>query len=390
MTETLFDGIVVRRVTTPRLTANVLERAATGDPASTVVFVHGNVSSSLFHQPTMLALPPEVRAIAIDLRGFGGSETLPVDATRGVRDFSDDVASVIDALGLTRVHLVGWSMGGGVVLQLLLDRPELVASVALEAPVSPYGFGGTAGSDGRRLDDDGAGTGGGGANPDFVQRLADGDAGDESPTSPRTVYRTAYVKDPARVEHEDLWVASMLTTRTGVGNYPGVTVEKKLGQLSHAGRSFTLVDLPGTYSLAPRSPDEMVAVDVLLGRCPDAPRPDAVVAPSKDRVQVSYQVAVYYRLNTDLLQPFHEQFGLKYQAYTPAGWTKLIEDTFRQQLENAIQEETRRYAVADIYGDATLLLKIQSSVQSTLSDRLELAMGKRYFCSPTFRPDRIA
>ncbi len=116
------------------------------------------------------------------------------------------------------------------------------------------------------------------------------------------------------------------------------------------------------------------------------PSPDRVVAPSKDRVQVSYQVAVYYRLNTDLLRPFHEQFGLKYQAYTPSGWNALIEDTFRQQLENAIQEETRRYAVADIYGDADLLLKIQGSVQTTLSDRLELAMGKRYFCSPTFQP----
>ncbi len=115
------------------------------------------------------------------------------------------------------------------------------------------------------------------------------------------------------------------------------------------------------------------------------PTADRVVAPSKDRVQVSYQVAVYYRLNTDLLRPFHEQFGLKYEAYTPAGWDRLIEDTFRQQLENALQEETRRYAVADIYGDADLLLKIQGSVQATLSDRLELAMGKRYFCAPTFQ-----
>jgi regulator of protease activity HflC (stomatin/prohibitin superfamily) len=115
------------------------------------------------------------------------------------------------------------------------------------------------------------------------------------------------------------------------------------------------------------------------------PKADSVVAPSKDRVQVSYQVAVYYRLNTDLLRPFHEQFGLKYEAFTPAGWDRLIADTFRQQLENAIQEETRRYAVADIYGDADLLLKIQGSVQATLSDRLELAMGKRYFCSPTFQ-----
>ncbi len=65
--------------------------------------------------------------------------------------------------------------------------------------------------------------------------------------------------------------------RQRVGNYPGVTVEKKLGQMTHDGRRWTLVDLPGTYSLAPRSPDEMVAVDVLLGRREDAPTPDVVV-----------------------------------------------------------------------------------------------------------------
>src|SRR5580658_7115476 len=62
-----------------------------------------------------------------------------------------------------------------------------------------------------------------------------------------------------------------------VGNYPGVTVEKKVGQMTHGQRRFALVDLPGTYSLAPRSPDEMVAVDVLLGRLSDVPRPDAVL-----------------------------------------------------------------------------------------------------------------
>ena len=54
--------------------------------------------------------------------------------------------------------------------------------------------------------------------------------------------------------------------RQRVGNYPGVTVEKKIGHLQHDGHTFELIDLPGTYSLAPRSPDEMVTVDVLLGR----------------------------------------------------------------------------------------------------------------------------
>ncbi|RQP12339.1 MAG: alpha/beta hydrolase [Microbacteriaceae bacterium] len=226
MTLTLLPGIIARTVETPRYTANVLERPAAGEAARTVVFVHGNVSSSHFYQPTMLALPDDVHAIAIDLRGFGESETKPVDATRGLRDFSDDVLSVLDALGLDAVHLVGWSMGGGVVSQLLLDAPERVLSLTLEAPVSPYGFGGTHGPDGARNDADGAGTGGGGANPDFVARLVAGDTSADEQTSPRTVFRTAYTAKPeAHAELEDLWVASMLTTKTGVDNYPGDLVE---------------------------------------------------------------------------------------------------------------------------------------------------------------------
>ena len=64
---------------------------------------------------------------------------------------------------------------------------------------------------------------------------------------------------------------------TRVGNYPGVTVEEKLGRFTHEGRVIELVDLPGTYSLAPQGPDEQVAVDVLAGRQPDVPRPDVVV-----------------------------------------------------------------------------------------------------------------
>jgi ferrous iron transport protein B len=65
--------------------------------------------------------------------------------------------------------------------------------------------------------------------------------------------------------------------RQRTGNYPGVTVEKKTGRMEHAGRSFEIVDLPGTYSLAPRSPDEMVAVDVLLGRQTETTPPDVLV-----------------------------------------------------------------------------------------------------------------
>lgn len=219
MTNLILDGITVSRVTTPRLGAQVLERGSDA-PRATVVLIHGNVSSSLFFQPLMLALDPDIRALAIDLRGFGGSDTLPIDATRGVRDFSDDVASVLDELGTGPVHLVGWSMGGGVVMQYLLDHPDMVSSLTLQAPVSPYGFGSTSGADGVLIND-AAGSGGGGANPDFVARLQSGDHTADTPTSPRSVFRGTYVAPGYESEHEDVWVASMLTTATGEGNYPG-------------------------------------------------------------------------------------------------------------------------------------------------------------------------
>src|SRR5262249_50968903 len=66
--------------------------------------------------------------------------------------------------------------------------------------------------------------------------------------------------------------------RQRVGNYPGVTVETKKGRMNWQDRNFDLVDLPGTYSLAPRSPDEMVAVDLILGQQRGEPRPDVVVS----------------------------------------------------------------------------------------------------------------
>jgi ferrous iron transport protein B len=63
-----------------------------------------------------------------------------------------------------------------------------------------------------------------------------------------------------------------------VGNYPGVTVEKKVGEMySQHGHAIKLIDLPGAYSLAARSPDEAVLRDVLLGRRSDTPQPDRIV-----------------------------------------------------------------------------------------------------------------
>ena len=66
--------------------------------------------------------------------------------------------------------------------------------------------------------------------------------------------------------------------RQRVGNFPGVTVERLEGSYRDAnGRRVDVIDLPGSYSLSPRTPDEAIAMDVLLGRARGVPTPDVVV-----------------------------------------------------------------------------------------------------------------
>jgi ferrous iron transport protein B len=66
--------------------------------------------------------------------------------------------------------------------------------------------------------------------------------------------------------------------RQKVANYPGVTVDKKVGRCRQPdGSFFDVIDLPGTYSLISRSPDEQVAMEVLRGLRNDTPAPDAVI-----------------------------------------------------------------------------------------------------------------
>ncbi|MGQ9897907.1 MAG: ferrous iron transport protein B [Acidobacteriota bacterium] len=66
--------------------------------------------------------------------------------------------------------------------------------------------------------------------------------------------------------------------RQKVGNYPGVTVEKKEGRLTVGETEITLIDLPGIYSLSARSLDERITRDVVLGRQADTSPPEAILA----------------------------------------------------------------------------------------------------------------
>lgn len=229
----LLPGVVAADVETSRLRMRVLVResqvdAFEADVENLVLLVHGNVSSSLFYQRFMLAMPEDVLVAAPDLRGYGETEPAPIDATRGLRDHADDLVALLDAWGARHVDLLGWSMGGGVVARLAADHPERLRTLTLQAPVSPFGFGGTVDAQGTPADPDAAGTGAGGANPRFVDLLAakdaDGEITDGAPegASPRSTLRGLYVAPREEPwPDEDMWVASMCTTVVDADHYPG-------------------------------------------------------------------------------------------------------------------------------------------------------------------------
>lgn len=69
----------------------------------------------------------------------------------------------------------------------------------------------------------------------------------------------------------------MTGLRQKVGNYPGVTVERKVGFLEDEGSALEIVDLPGTYSLSPKSEEERIAAEAVVGARPEFPMPNLVV-----------------------------------------------------------------------------------------------------------------
>lgn len=230
MTESIHP-VTTRTVATARLEIHV--RSAGPKDGWPVVFLHGNCSDSRFFAATMAALPAGMRGVAPDLRGFGATTPAPIDATRGMRDFADDLEALLEALpealneppevggARRKVLLVAHSAGAAVAMQYAIDHPTKVGGLVLEAPISPFGFGGTRDAEGTPCWADFAGSGGGTASPEFVKRMAAGDRGDDSPFAPRQVMRECYVKPPFRPDDEEVLLDAVLSTRIGDAHYPG-------------------------------------------------------------------------------------------------------------------------------------------------------------------------
>ncbi len=118
-----------RTIATARARLSILEAGA--GPA--VVALHGLGGTKGSFLPTVAALAPRFRVIAVDLPGFGDSDK-PIGAAYDARFFAHAGIDLLDALGLDRVHLIGNSLGGRVALEIALRHPARVGRLGLLAP----------------------------------------------------------------------------------------------------------------------------------------------------------------------------------------------------------------------------------------------------------------
>ncbi|HEX8731829.1 MAG TPA: alpha/beta hydrolase [Ktedonobacterales bacterium] len=216
----LASGVRCRTIGTSRLRQHIY--AGTHETGERLLLVHGNASSARFFE-WLIASLPELECVAPDLRGYGATEARPVDATRGLRDFSDDLEALVEALGWERFHLLGWSLGGNIAMQYTIDHPERVQTLTLHAAGSPYGYGGSHGDDGAPNYPDFAGSGGGLIAPAVIERYQAKDFTADSPFSPRSALRSIIVKPGFLLppEREDALVEQMLMMVIGDEFYPG-------------------------------------------------------------------------------------------------------------------------------------------------------------------------
>jgi pimeloyl-ACP methyl ester carboxylesterase len=213
-------GIESKMVSTPRINTHVLfSGPENGTP---VLFLHGNASSATYWEEIMLKLPSGFRGIAPDLRGYGDTEDKLIDATRGAGDWVDDILALMDELKIEKAHVIGHSMGGTLVFNLVAAASGRVLSGTVVDPGSPYGFGGSKGLDGTPNYDDFAGSGGGVVNPEFPKLMAAGDRSSDNPqASPRVVMNSFYWKPPFKPAREEDLLTSLMTEKVGSDKYPG-------------------------------------------------------------------------------------------------------------------------------------------------------------------------
>ena len=108
----------------------------TGDKV--LVLIHGNLSSSVYYKPLIDRLPDDIRVIAPDLRGFGNSSYQnPFDS---LATLATDIQLLLSELKISKAHIAGWSLGGGVAMEFAARYPRSTEKLILINSTTHKGY----------------------------------------------------------------------------------------------------------------------------------------------------------------------------------------------------------------------------------------------------------
>jgi regulator of protease activity HflC (stomatin/prohibitin superfamily) len=103
---------------------------------------------------------------------------------------------------------------------------------------------------------------------------------------------------------------------------------------------------------------------------------------TKDKISVDWVATTYFKLNTDKVGKFHQNIGFKYVAWEEGGWNRMLAETLKPQIAEALQTASRKYTVAELYSNQEAIISIQEEVAASLKGNVNDVLGDDYFCGP--------
>ena len=134
--DTFYDSVGLHQLETSQFKTVYRHSGRDWQDAETIFFMHGNLMSGRWWEPTMAAfdelLPGNYACYAPDLPGYGEASSLT-----GAVSTVEAMLGVMDAIGIKRAHMVGWSQAGEIVRQMALSQPQRCLSLVLISSATP-------------------------------------------------------------------------------------------------------------------------------------------------------------------------------------------------------------------------------------------------------------
>ncbi|MDX6741198.1 SPFH domain-containing protein [Actinocorallia sp. A-T 12471] len=113
---------------------------------------------------------------------------------------------------------------------------------------------------------------------------------------------------------------------------------------------------------------------------------DALKVVSRDDLELTVEGVATFSLNDDCatLRKFHEEIGLKYEAYEEEGWGKMLRTYIGAPLDRALDEVSKKYPWQDLYSDPDTKRKWESEVGAAVAAQVNATAGDNFFCAPTY------